>query len=207
VRSARIEHTGEFRTDGSDAGWRPFRSVQHFTTDPPGFVWDAAIRMAPFLEVRVRDSYVDGRGSMLGKLAGVVPVVDQQGTAELAAGALSRWLGEAVWFPTALLPRPGLAWEAVDRRTARATLTDAGNTVSMDCRFGDDGRIVGVTAERYRDVDGVGVLTPWQVEFDEYEEFGGMRIPASAEVAWILSGRRSAYWRGRVSRADYRFFP
>jgi hypothetical protein len=57
VRRARVEHRGEFRS-GPDRGWSPFESVQHFTTDPPGFVWDARIRMAPGMTVRVRDSYV-----------------------------------------------------------------------------------------------------------------------------------------------------
>jgi hypothetical protein len=206
VRSVRIEHSGEFRTGGIDGGWSPFRSIQHFTADPPGFVWDASIRLAPLLRVRVRDSYLGGRGSMLGRVAGVVPVVDQQGTPELAAGALNRWLAEAVWFPTALLPRPGLAWEAVDDRTARATFVDSGHTVSMECRFGDDGGIVRIVAERYRDVDGMGVLTPWLVELRGYSEAGGMRIPLDAEVAWLLPEGRLSYWRGRVETADYQYF-
>lgn len=205
VRSVRIEHMGRFRAGKLQAGWRPFRSVQHFTAVPPGFVWDASIRMAPLLRVRVRDSYVGGHGAMLGKVAGVVPVVNQQGTAELGAGALNRWLAEAVWFPTALLPRPGLAWDAVDDSTARATFVDSGNTVAMECRFGGDGRMVRIRAERYRDVDGVGVLTPWEVEFGDYAEFDGMRIPVEAEVAWLLPEGRLSYWRGRIAKAEYQF--
>ncbi len=206
VRSVRIEHAGRFRTGDLEAGWSPFHSVQHFTAEPPGFVWDASIRVAPFLSVRVRDSYIGGRGAMLGKVAGVLPVVDQQGTVELAAGALLRWLAEAAWFPTALLPRPGLSWEAVDDSTARATFVDSGNTVSMECRFGDDGRMVRIRAERFRDVDGVGVATPWEVEFGEYAEFEGMRIPVEAEVAWLLPEGRLSYWRGRIVKTGYRFF-
>src|SRR5207249_11032068 len=85
------------------------------STDPPGFVWDAAIRVAPFLSVRVRDAYIRGAGSMQGRLAAVVTVVDQRDRPELNAGALQRYLAEAVWFPTALLPGQGVAWQAVDR--------------------------------------------------------------------------------------------
>jgi hypothetical protein len=206
IRSARIEHAGRFRVGGLKAGWSPFRSVQHFTADPPGFVWDASIRMAPLLSVRVRDSYVRGRGAMLGKLAGAVSVVDQQGTPELAAGALNRWLAEAVWFPTALLPRPGLAWQAVDDSTARATFTDSGNAVSMDCHFADDGRILRIAALRYRDVDGDGVPTPWEVELGEYTEVDGMRIPSRAKVAWLLPEGRLSYWRARIEAAEYEYY-
>ena len=205
VRSARVEHSGEFRTGGLEDPWTDFHSVQHFTADPPGFVWDARIRMGPLLTVRVRDCYVGGRGSMTGRLAGLFPVVDQQGTPELAAGALIRWLAEAAWFPTALLPRPGLAWEAIDDSSARATLSDTGIEVSIDCRFGAAGEIVQLNAQRYRDVDGVSVLTPWSVDLSDHALVKGMRIPLRGEVAWLLPEGRLGYWRGRIDKIEHTF--
>ena len=202
VRTARVEHAGEFRT-APGAGWSPFRSVQHFSADPPGFVWDARIAMVPLLGVRVRDGYLGGEASMLGRVAALVPVVDQKGTPELAAGALHRYLAESAWLPTALLPREGLAWEAVDDSTARVTLTDSGIAVSLDAHFGPSGEIVRVEAERYRDVDGVGALTPFVGYFRHYAEVAGMRIPMEGEVEWILPEGRFSYWRGRVERIEY----
>jgi hypothetical protein len=98
IRTARIEHTGEFRSS-LDAPWSPFKSVQHFSVDPPGFVWDAAIRMGPLMTVRVRDSYLQGVGSMQGKFAALIPVVNARGGAELASGSLHRYLAESVWLP------------------------------------------------------------------------------------------------------------
>jgi hypothetical protein len=126
VRSARVEQTGEFRTGGLEAPWKPFTAVEHFATDPPGFVWDASIRVAPFLTVRVRDAYSSGAASMQAKLASLITVVDQRDRPELNAGALHRYLAEAVWFPTALLPSQGVTWAATNDTTARATLADAG---------------------------------------------------------------------------------
>src|SRR5919205_1010103 len=67
---------GEFqRSPGG--GWSPFTAEQHFTIDPPGFVWDAEIRMLPLVPMRVRDGYVGGAASMLGSIGGLVPTVDQ----------------------------------------------------------------------------------------------------------------------------------
>lgn len=203
VRIARIEHAGEFRT-GPDAGWSPFRSVQHFSADPPGFVWDASLDMVPLVGIRVRDGYLGGHAAMLGKVAALVPVVDQEGTPELAAGALHRYLAESAWFPTALLPRDGLTWEAVDDSTARVTLTDAGIGVTLQTHFGPSGEIVRVEAERYRDVAGVGVLTPFVGHFRAYREIHGMQIPMEGEVEWILPEGRFSYWRGQVERLEYR---
>jgi hypothetical protein len=104
VRRAHIRWAGEFFIRGA---WNRFSAAQEYAVHPPGFVWDADIRLAPFLPVLVRDGYIGGEGVMLGKMAGLVSLVDQHGTPELAAGALVRYLAEAVWFPTALLSKGG----------------------------------------------------------------------------------------------------
>ena len=205
IRSARLEHRGKFR-GGLDEPWSPFTSVQHFSVHPPGFVWDAAIHLAPLLTVRVRDSYVGGTGGMTGKIASLIPVVDQSGGAALNAGALHRLLAEMVWLPTALLPGRGVTWTAIDDSRARATLSDSGTSVWLDFEFSATGEIVRVsTPERYRDVDGTAVPTPWAGSFGSYQEVAGMRVPAEGEVEWILPEGRLSYWRGRIVRSEYDF--
>lgn len=194
-----FEQEAEFRAGGFDAPWCPLTARQRFSTQPPGFVWDARIRMAPLVEVRVRDSYLDGVGAMRGRMAGIVPVADQSGTPELAAGALHRYLAEAVWFPTALLPEQGVSWAPIDGRSARATLTDGAATVSMDFQFAETGEIVqGYTPERFRDVKGTGVPTPWLCKYRGYVQRNGTRIPGEGEVAWVLPDGVLSYWRGKV---------
>jgi hypothetical protein len=206
IRTATLEHTGEFRSS-LDAPWAPFTSVQHFSADPPGFVWDAAIRMSPMppiLTVRVRDGYFQGIGSMQARIASLIPVVNARGGKELAAGALQRYLAESVWFPTALLPRKGLAWERIDDSSARATLTDSGISVSLEFRFGREGEVVGIyTPARFRDVDGTPVPTPWEGSFGSYGRVGGVMVPREGEVAWILPEGRLSYWRGKIVRVEY----
>jgi uncharacterized protein DUF6544 len=93
VATARVEQVGEFRV--GDA-WYPFRASQRFTVEPAGFVWDARIAMMPGVPVFVRDSYVGGSGSMRGEVLGIYPMVNQSGRRELDAGALQRYLAEAV---------------------------------------------------------------------------------------------------------------
>jgi hypothetical protein len=177
--------------------------VEDFAVRPPGFVWDARIRMAPLLTALVRDSYLAGEGVMHGSIAGVVTVVEQRGTPEMAAGSLLRYLAEAAWLPTALLPSAGVRWEAVDDTTARATLADGAATVSMEVHFGARGEIERITALRHRDVDGAPVLTPWEGRFGEYARVEGMMAPMRGEVGWMLPDGWSPYWRGRTVRAEY----
>ena len=203
IRRARVRWEGEFRT-APNAGWSRFTGDQHVTVRPPGFVWDATIRMMPLVMVRVRDSYIAGEGAMLGKVAALVPVADQGGTPEMAASALQRYLGEAVWLPTALLPSGGVSWTPVDDTTARATLTDGATTVTADFRFGRGGEIVGASMTRYRDVNGRGVATPFEARLPGgYRRISGMMVPADGEVAWLLPEGRFAYWRGRPGEVEY----
>jgi hypothetical protein len=202
IRHARLRQRGEFLTGGM---WHPFSAVEHFGVLPPGFLWDATIRMAPLIVVRVRDSYLDGEGSMHGRLAAIVPVVRQGGTPEMAAASLQRYLAEAVWFPTALLPSAGVRWTAVDDSTARATLADGGTTASVDFHFGHHGEIVGVATERYRAVDDAQVLTLWVGRFREYDRVHRMQVPREGEVAWALPEGQLPYWRGRMIDFKYEF--
>ena len=202
VRLARIQHEGSFRTrPGGRAA--PFSSIQNVSVSPRGFVWDAAISMLPLIPVRVRDSYLGGEGAMRGRIGGLIPVVDQSGTPELASGALARWLGEAVWLPSALLPSSELTWDPVDDTSARVTLTDRGTRVSMVAYFGDGGEIVQLTADRFRDVGGRGVLTPWVIELGDYARTAGMMVPLAGTVSWQLPEGRFEYWNGRIVDVEY----
>jgi len=200
VRGARIEHAGEFR-GALDAAWSPFTSVQHFAMDPPAFAWDARIRMAPGVTAHVLDTYRRGQGSVLARLAGLLTVADEGGTPEIAEAALMRYLAEAAWFPTALLPGGGVTWEAVDDASARATLTDAGVSATVTFHFDAEGRITGASAERFRDAqDG---RSPWGGHFRDYRLMDGMQIPTEGEVYWTLPEGTLTYWRGRIVRAEY----
>ena len=206
VKSARITSAGEFNASQTAPKWGPFSATQVFTAQPPGFVWDASIRMAPLTDVRVRDGYWAGQGSMRGRLLGIVPVIDQSGTPELNAGALIRYLAESVWQPTALLPSMGVVWTPIDDRSALATLTDSGATVSLEFHFAEDGRLTRIfTPRRPREVNGAYEMAAWEVRFDAFEARDGMQIPVEATVEWQLPDRTLSYWRGRILDTDYDF--
>lgn len=206
IRFARVTWAGEFRTRKAEDTWSPFKAMQYFSAQPPGFVWDASIHMGPLMNVRVRDAYVAGEGSMQAKILSLVPVVDERGKAELNAGALQRYLAEAVWFPTALLPVAGVQWSAIDDSRALATLTDSDTTVSLEFRFNDAGEITSVfTPGRYRAVNGKYELTPWEGHFRKYEERNCMRIPVEGDVEWQLQEGSFPYWKGHIVEVKYDF--
>jgi hypothetical protein len=214
IRSVRLAQSGQFRSKESpdpEAGWQPFEATELFTAEPPGFVWDARIRMAPLASVWVRDGYVGGRASMRGAMLGIVTVVEAADEPYLRSGALLRYLAESVWFPAALLPRAGLVWSPMDDSHARATLTDRETSVSLDFEFGPTGEIVSCHAPRRQRAvpgdPGAYQALPWGGRYSRYEDRGGIRVPLDSEVFWVVDGKEQPYYRGRIVRLEYDLGP
>jgi hypothetical protein len=199
VRWARLTQEGQFLIQPAKGTWAPFEATQHLRAKPPGFVWDARIRMAPGLAVYVRDALIEGQGLMLGKAAGLFTVVRMENDPGISAGALHRYLAEAVWCPTMLLPAAGVVWTPVDDSTARASLTAGATTVTLDFHFGPDSLVRSIyTPERQYQKDGRTIPMPWQGRWTEWGERNGVRIPIAGEVEWLLPGGPQPYWRGRI---------
>jgi len=206
IAAVSVEHTGTFNMSETGEQWKPFKSTQRVISQRPGFVWDARIRMAPSMTVHVHDAYVAGEGVLTAKLFGLLTVMKQLSTPELAQGELMRFFAEGAWYPTALLPSQGVVWEAIDDTQASATLTDGTTTVKLVFQFDAKGLINSVRSDgRYREVDGVQVATPWQGRFWDYELRDGMLIPLEGEVSWLLQEGPKPYWRGRIQRIEYEY--
>ncbi|MCZ4312301.1 hypothetical protein O4H66_02700 [Comamonadaceae bacterium G21597-S1] len=209
VDTVSLVHAGRFDTGETAERWKPFTSHQRVVTRRPGFVWNGRIAMAPGVGVFVHDAYVAGEGLLHPALLGLVSLAELRGGGELARGELMRFLAEAAWYPTALLPSQGVSWEAIDDTSARATLADAGLSVALDFRFDAQGLIASVRAPaRGRSVGGAMVMRPWEGRWSDYQLQQGMRVPMSGEVAWLLppaEGGRKTYWRGTVTALHYTF--
>jgi hypothetical protein len=206
IAAAFIKHTGTFSMSETEDTWAPFTSTQRVVTHRPGFDWDARIHVAPGLKVYVHDSYINGVGILHASLMGLYTVANIRGTLEVAQGELMRFLPEAAWYPTRLLPSQGVKWEAVDDSSARATLSDGDVSVTLLFQFGKDDLIASARAEaRSRTVGSSIVATPWEGRFWNYESRDGMLVPSDGEVAWLLPTGRKPYWRGHVESIQFEF--
>jgi hypothetical protein len=204
IRAARFTQSGTLRARPSSRRWMPFEAVQDVSPREIRFDWDARIAAAPLVSLRVRDSLLEGRGGSRVDLWSAIKLGAEADTPELNAGALQRYLAEAVWCPTALWPGDSLRWSPIDERKALATLTSHGTSVSLEFHFNREGEVAAVYApQRWMKSRGKYVAMPWEGHFFGYWECSGMLIPSAGEVGWYVDGKWEAVWKGRVTFASY----
>jgi hypothetical protein len=206
VEAVDIEQSGTFNMSATGEEWKRFTSIQRVITQRPGFDWEASIEMMPGLTARVHDAYINGEGILQATLFGLISLANLRGTPEMAQGELMRYLAEAAWYPTALLPCHGVQWKAIDDFSANATLNDGETSVTLLFHFDENGLIESAGAEaRGRTVAGTVILTPWKGRWSNYERRDGMCIPIEGEVAWVLAEGPKTYWHGRITSIHYEF--
>lgn len=201
LRTARLKHGGTFRTSPAQS-WMPIQGEQYFSTTTPGFVWSAAVKAMPLIWIAARDCLLAGRGNMLVKIESTYTIADARG-AEIDQGATLRWLAEAAWFPYALVS-DAVEWQPIDTRSARAIVHQGGLPVSAVFEVDDQGTLVSLHAQRYRDRGGgKTALSAWTGRYTDYREFGGFRVPTFVDVSWDLDEGPFSYARFRVAIIEY----
>jgi hypothetical protein len=127
--------------------WLPFQAEQVLAPHH-GFYW--AARVAGLISGF--DRYLDGQGELRWKLLGVLPITRAEGP-DVARSAVGRAAGEAIWLPTALLPRFGVEWEAADDRHVMARFALDGVAVDLQYELAEDDRIRSVVFDRWAHPD------------------------------------------------------
>ena len=208
IAAVTVELAGTFNLSATEERWKPFTSRQRIVARRPGFLWDAQVSMLPGVVVRVVDSYIAGEGLLRAAILGMFTVADVSGGGEIARGEFMRFFAEAAWYPTALLPSQGVRWEAVDDRSANATIVDGPLTLTLLFRFNDADLIDSFRAEaRGAGVGKEMVMVPWEGNWSNYQTRDGMTVPFTGEVAWMRPEGRKSYFLGAITSLTYEYSP
>jgi len=196
---ARYRQVGTLRTDTRSERWMNFTASQVTSPSLSEYVWDARISLMPLLYLRVIDSFVGGRGAGQVALLSAVPIGSAGGTTEMNSSSLHRFLAEAVWYPTALLPSPALSWTPIDDASALATLTQDAISVSLEFRFNQRDEVESIyTPGRWGSFNGGFKRVAWEGMFRDYARRDGVLVPNQGEVGWYTDGEWRSVWRGLV---------
>lgn len=203
---ARYRQVGTLRTDTRSERWMNFTASQVISPSLSEFVWDARVSVIPLLHLRVIDSFVGGCGAGQVALLSAVPIGSAGGTMEMNSGSLHRFLAEAVWYPTALLPSSVLSWEPVDDARALATLTHSAISVSLEFRFNHRDEVESIyTPGRWGSFNGGYKQVAWEGKFRDYAKRDGLLVPTRGEVGWYTDGDWGSVWHGSVVSAKLEF--
>jgi hypothetical protein len=208
IAAVTIELAGSINLSAAGEQWKPFTAQQRVATGRPGFLWNAKVSMLPGVTVRVVDSYIAGEGWLHAAMLGLFKVASVQGGGEIARSEFMRFLAEAPWYPTALLPSQGVRWDAVDEHSANATLTDGPLTLTLLFGFNDAGLIDSVRAQARGAVVGKKVvMMPWECAMSNYQVRSGMTVPITGQAAWVRPEGRKPYFLGTITSLAYEFAP
>ena len=183
ARSARIQMRGSIKLGNK---WLPFRA--HQTESPHrGFRWTARVGGIIFGS----DRYADGVGGMDWRLFGVLRVAHAEGD-DVSRSAAGRGMAEAIWVPTALLPRFGVRWEAEDDTQLVAKYSLGSTEVALRYTMDSASRIRSVVFDRWGDPENTGMWNalPFGFEATAYSTFDGVTFPFSGRAGWYYGTER-----------------
>lgn len=200
IRTVRLTQHGYMRMQPKQK-WLPMVAEQYFTTTPPAFLWHTTIHPFPLASISATDRFSDGHGTMRIQLWSAITMGNARGP-EMDQGELQRYLLEMAWFPTAWLS-PAIEWQAIDANSVKATLHQQGVSASGVLHVNEQGQLIRLTADRYREEQGHYRLDPWTAESGEYEEVEGMRIPTRSEVTWQLASGDFTWFRFKITEIEY----
>lgn len=193
--SFRVQFRGEFRLR-PDKPWMPCEAWQYTCAIEPARIYAMRIDMNPVLPVFGTDTYLRGRGRMLGKALGLITVADGAGP-EFDIGELSTYLNDAVMLAPSTLLVPAVTWAAVDDRSFDVTIHDAGLTSTARVWLDADDRVVDFrTDDRYADLPGGVVRAPWSTPQAPWTDAAGRTFADAGRAVWHLDEGEYEYARG-----------
>jgi hypothetical protein len=166
--------------------WLPFQA-EELLAPHHGFHWSA--RAAGV--VSGFDRYAGGQGQQRWKLLGLLPLMAADGP-DLSRSAAGRAAGEAMWVPTALLPRFGVDWSAADDRHLSARWRIDDTEVELHLVVDAEGRLRAGVFQRWGDPDHTGTwgLHPCGGEVTGSATFDGVSVPSTGRAGWFYGTDR-----------------
>jgi len=196
-----ISMAGELSLGTKEAPrYQPMRASQ-LLCPPHGLVWRLAAGRGA-LRIAGSDAMEGDRSWTRFRLTGLLPIVRAGGGRDHLRSAFGRVVAEAAfWAPAALLPQSGVAWEAIDADTARATVRHRGMTQTVDVRVDAQGRPLEVTIPRWTDANPERAfrLQPFGGTLADFREVDGYRLPFRVEGGNFFGTERYfPFYRARV---------
>lgn len=186
-RSFLMRFEGRFLFGGE---WVPCECAQLNTRAPIARFFHMRLRLKGLVPTYVRDVYVHGRGSMVGKVLDVVRMVDDT-SEEVSVGECVTWLNDAVMMAPSMLLIPEVVWSDAGDSAFDLALTDGGRTVRARVVLDERGAPVDfITQDRYYAPPGSKdppARAEWHTPIEGWQELRDRCLPTAASAVWKLA--------------------
>jgi hypothetical protein len=187
---------------GPDRDWLDLTTHQFNSVPAPVRMAYMRARVFGIIPFEGMDTYVHGAGRMHMVLLKRLTVGDERGP-EMNQSAAVTLLAEALLVPGYVLA-PYITWEAIDDRSARATIRYQDTEASGVFHFDQADDFVRFTTEdRFAASDDGPRLVPWSAEVTEYASADGVRFPRAMHGIWHHEDGDFEYFRGRIEAIRY----
>jgi len=190
----KLNYAGNFKLN-ENADWAVMEAVTYITSEPVSRNWIGEIH-SPMGKMTGLDYYYNGSGKLDIRLTPSVPFMFSDGY-ELSISELIAFLGELVYNPSACLNKQ-IQWEVVSEYAVRATLEDAGLSVSGIFYFDNDFLITRFESHDRYFGDTKNQL-PWIVYVDDYKTFSEIKIPTTFKAVWVKPEGEYEYINATIS--------
>jgi hypothetical protein len=203
LQNVRIDFRGKMKM-GPQKDWVEVKTTQYnFLTSDLTRLFFIKTKIAA-VPIYGLDSYMNGKGNMLIKAAGVFTVANAMGR-EMDKAAMVTLFDDICLYSPAALVDPRIHWKTVDELTVNGTLRYKGNKVSATLHFNERGELINfVTDDRYYSPTGKTFQkVRWSTPVKDYQEFNGIKAPAYGEGIWHLKTGDYVYAKFRLKRIRY----
>lgn len=154
------------------------------------------VRVAGILPLVGCDTYLRGRGQMIGKVFNRFTVVEGHGE-EFDIGELTTYLNDAVLLAPSMLIGANTTWTDIDDSTFQVTLHDAGRKVTGRLSVDDEGAPTDfATNDRFAALPTGLLLAEWHTPVENWQSLHGHHLPGKVQAVWHLPDGPLPYVRG-----------
>jgi hypothetical protein len=181
-RSVRLGMRGRIRL----GLWLPFRACQ-VLAPLSGFVWRARVAGV----ITGEDRVIDGAGAMDWRLFGRWPVMQASGD-DVTRSSAQRAAAEAIWVPTAVLPRYGATWAAAGDDHIIGRYGEGLRAVEVHHRIDVEGRLRSSTFSRWGDPERTGAFGSHSFgsTAEAWRTIAGLTVPSRGSAGWFPGTER-----------------
>jgi hypothetical protein len=202
IRNFRVTFGGEFRTDKSK-DWAKMKAQQYSDLTDTTRLYFMQLKVFG-LPVFGLHKYADAKAVMLGKVVGLITVIDGKGPEMDEGETVTVFNDMCMLAPSSLIDKR-IEWESVDPLTVKATFNNNGIKISALLYFNDRGELINfVSEDRYYSPSGKTYeKVKWSTPINDYKDFNGIRIASGGEAVWSFPEGDFSYGRINIKEIEY----